>query len=139
MMEKSFVSVEQYRCPVCCVDTDSGSLLLDRRLRPSLESKTVTHWSLCPECEQKKNDGYIALVEASNQTAAVKMDSDEANRTGRIFHIRKTAAKRIFKGVDLSAPFLFIDVAVGDALIQMLPPAASGEEKLPHDMQVRMN
>ena len=48
MGTKSHVGMEQNVCPVCGKAFDTGTILLDRRLRNSLERKTVTGWSLCP-------------------------------------------------------------------------------------------
>ena len=59
---KSYVSVEQKQCPICGIVHDTG-LLLDRRMRESLERFTLTGAALCGECQGKYDEGYIALVE----------------------------------------------------------------------------
>jgi len=43
---KSHVGMEQKVCPVCGQAFDTGVILLDKRLRNSLERKTVTGWDL---------------------------------------------------------------------------------------------
>lgn len=49
MSDKSHVSLEQHVCLVCGARFDTGAVLLDRRLRASMEYQTVTDWGLCPE------------------------------------------------------------------------------------------
>jgi len=49
MDDKSYVSLEQRLCLVCGTPFDTGNLLLDRRLRASMERHTVTSWGLCAE------------------------------------------------------------------------------------------
>ena len=48
MSNKSYVSIEQKQCPICGTLHDVG-ILLDRRLRDSMEQSTVTGYDLCPE------------------------------------------------------------------------------------------
>lgn len=60
-MSKSHVAKEMYFYPVCG-QTNAVGILLDRRLKDSLEPETVTDCSLCPEHAKLDQDGYIALV-----------------------------------------------------------------------------
>lgn len=60
-MSKSNVAKEMHFCPVCG-QTHAVGILLDRRLKDSLEPETVTGCSLCPEHAKLDQDGYIALV-----------------------------------------------------------------------------
>ena len=62
MNEKSHVSLEQHVCLVCGVKYDTSSILLDKRLRASLEHHTTTGWGLCDEHQKPSNDGFVALV-----------------------------------------------------------------------------
>lgn len=57
MDEKSHVSMEQHVCLVCGQLFDTGAILLDRRLRPSMEHHTVTGWDLCPEHRRLYEEG----------------------------------------------------------------------------------
>ena len=62
MSEKSHVSIERGVCSVCGLEYDSGSTLLDKRLRASLETHTTTGWGLCPEHQRLFEDGFVANV-----------------------------------------------------------------------------
>jgi len=59
---KSYVSMERKKCGVCGKDYDSGSILLDRRLKESMERHTLTGWGMCEEHQKLKDAGYIAIV-----------------------------------------------------------------------------
>lgn len=84
---KSHVSMEQYQCVVCRELFDTGTVLLDKRLRASMEAKTVTGHGMCPTHEGMRREGYIALIEAT----------PERVRLGRLAHIRSEAWDKIFK------------------------------------------
>ncbi|WP_161961946.1 hypothetical protein [Xanthomonas campestris] len=49
MNEKSHVSMEQRVCPVCGSPHDTGSILLDKRMRARINEKTIVGRGLCPE------------------------------------------------------------------------------------------
>jgi hypothetical protein len=86
MPEKSYVSMEQKKCLVCAKDFDSGAILLDRRMRQSLDRTTLTGWGLCPEHQKLYDDGYIALVGCddakSPKLPSGNVDPSQAWRTG---------------------------------------------------------
>ncbi|MBL5864351.1 translesion error-prone DNA polymerase V subunit UmuC [Serratia fonticola] len=63
--------MEQHVCLVCGVPFDTGSLLLDKRLRASLERHTVTDWGLCPEHQKRFSEGFIALVECDPERSGI--------------------------------------------------------------------
>ena len=63
MNDKSHVSLEQHVCLVCGKAFDTGTILLDKRLRASMEHHTKTGWGLCPEHQKLADDGFVALVE----------------------------------------------------------------------------
>ena len=67
MNDKSHVSLERHVCLVCGVAYDTGNLLLDKRLRASMERHTTTGWGLCPEHQKLSDDGFVALVECDPQ------------------------------------------------------------------------
>lgn len=97
MTDKSHVTMERHVCKVCCERFDTGSLLLDQRLRPVFEHFTTTGWGLCPKCLKLKDDGYVALVGCKNSPPEGKMlGPEEADRTGNIAHVRLTAWASIF-------------------------------------------
>lgn len=118
---KSHVGMEQKVCPVCGQAFDTGTILLDKRLRNSLERKTVTGWDLCPKHAKLWQEGYIALVacdpEKSRFTGNI-IKPEDAYRTGAIAHIRKAVAREIFN-VEMTGPVAFVEPAVIDMLEKM--------------------
>ena len=62
MNDKSHVSLEQHVCLVCGKAFDTGTILLDKRLRASMEHHTKTGWGLCPEHQKLADDGFVALA-----------------------------------------------------------------------------
>jgi len=113
--------MEQNVCPVCGKAFDTGTILLDRRLRNSLERNTVTGWSLCPEHAKLWEKGYIALVECDPEKSKFSggtIKPEDAFRKERIVHIRKVVAARIFN-VEMTSPVAFVEPAVVDMLEEM--------------------
>lgn len=94
MSEKSHVSLEQHVGLVCGTAFDTGAILLDKRLRQSMERHTATGWGLCPEHQKLSDDGVVALVECAPQRsgsqAGGRMKPEHAYRTGRLAHLRRT-------------------------------------------------
>ena len=89
MNDKSHVFLEQHVCLVCGARFDTGAILLDKRLRASMERHTATGWGLCPEHQKLSDDGFVALVECDPQRSraaagAARMKPDQAHRTGRL-------------------------------------------------------
>ena len=110
-MTKSHVTLEQHVCPVCGVNHDTGTLMLHRRLRKSFEPKTVTGISLCPEHLKLHQDGFVALVEVLDPPpGTTKLTPMNANRTGRICHVRRSAAKQIFNVPVINFEFVYCDM-----------------------------
>lgn len=114
-MDKSHVSMEQKMCPVCGKKFDSGAILLDRRLKQSMDKHTVTGFDLCPEHKQKFCEGFIALVvtdetksNIDEKTKTIKQEN--AYRTGEIVHMKREAFNKLFDTeVDNKMPMVFID------------------------------
>lgn len=74
MNDRSHVSLEQYFCLVCGVAFDTGAILLDKRLRASMECHTATDWGLCPAHQKLSNDDLLALVEYDPQRSGAQAD-----------------------------------------------------------------
>jgi len=122
MIDKSYVSIEQAVCPVCGITHDTGDILLHTRLRPVLESKTVTGWKLCPEHEKLHTDGYVALVECDTSKGGKTLNT--VWRTGQIAHVRRTVFSQIFSDttLDPTLPLVFVEIGV-IARLQTIPVA----------------
>ncbi|HHW2678374.1 hypothetical protein [Pseudomonas aeruginosa] len=70
MNDKSHVSLEQHVCLVCGTGFDTGAILLDKRLRASMERHTATGWGLCPEHQKLSDDGLLRWSNATRSAAA---------------------------------------------------------------------
>src|SRR5690606_24185397 len=117
-------------CLVCGSPFDTGNLLLDKRLRPSMERHTATGWGLCPDHQRLFSEDYVALVECdpqrsgvSSETASVK--PEHAYRTGRVAHLKREVFARIFN-VSMSAEqaCVFVDPGVIPQLQAMTESAS---------------
>lgn len=97
---KSHVSLEQHQCFVCGRLYETGNILMDKRLRQSMERHTITGYGLCEEHQKLKDDNYIALIVM-----------DDKKRTGEFAHMRKENVNFTFeKGIG------FIDIELFNQL-----------------------
>lgn len=130
MDDKSYVSLEQRVCLVCGTSFDTGNLLLDKRLRASMKRHTATGWGLCPEHQKLFDDGFVALVECdpqrSGSPAGGRMKPEQAYRTGRVAHLRRTAFAQVFNvPIEDEQACVFVEPGVLDHLQAMVAPAAN--------------
>ena len=112
MSDKSYVSIEKKQCPIWGTLHNVG-ILLDKRLRDSMEQSTVTGYDLCPEHKELHEKGFIALVvPAVSPTEGVTHLKVETARSGKYLHIKREVLKNIFVNVSakhIELPMLFID------------------------------
>jgi hypothetical protein len=98
--EKCHVSMEQHVCVVCSQAFDTGNIVMDRRLQPTLDRNTITGRGLCPTCTERKAEGYIALVEVdpakSGRPEGDTVDEETMHKTGRLAHVRKHVMTMLF-------------------------------------------
>lgn len=131
MNDKSHVSLEQHVCLVCGKAFDTGTILLDKRLRASMERHTATGWGLCPEHQKLFDDGFVALVECDPQRSGspaghARMKPEQAYRTGRLAHLRRTVFAQMFNvPIEDKQACVFVEPGVIDQLQSMVVPAAS--------------
>ncbi|MBN8888438.1 MAG: ATPase [Rudaea sp.] len=122
MNEKSHVSLEQHLCLVCGVAFDTGSLLLDRRLRASLAHRTTTGWGLCAEHQKLSDEGFVALIECDPQrsgspTGNARLKPEQAYRTGRLAHVKREAFAKVFNvRIAAQQPCVFVEPGVIERL-----------------------
>jgi len=127
MSEKSHVSMEQHVCLVCGRPFDTGAILLDRRLRPSMARHTVTGWDLCAEHRRLHEAGFVALVEcdptkSGNPGAGERISPSEAYRTGKLAHLKREIFVKMFNvAADPDTPCVFVDPEVMAMLEGMQP------------------
>lgn len=118
MSEKSYVSIEQKVCSICGKVEDHG-ILLDKRLKNTLERCTVTGYAPCKDCIEKLDDNFIACVETKNDSSTGKMKQEEADRTGQIMWMRKNVALQMFNVPNL--PFMvFVQVGVIEKIQELI-------------------
>ena len=131
MNDKSHVSLEQQVCLVCGIRFDTGAILLDRRLRASMDQHTATGWGLCPEHQTLFDDGFVALVECDPKrsgapSSAGRMNPGQAYRTGRCAHLKREAFARVFDvPVAADLPCVFVEPGVIERLQAMTAPTAT--------------
>ena len=125
MNDKSHVSLEQHVCLVCGTRFDTGTILLDKRLRASMERHTATGWGLCPEHQKLSDDGFVALVECDPQRSraaagAARMKPDQAHRTGRLAHLKREVFADVFNvPIEDKQPCVFVEPGVIEQLQAM--------------------
>lgn len=123
-MTKSYVTMEQKQCPICGTIEDTGSILMDKRLKERFDNYTITGLNYCKECQDKKDKGYLALIVAK-ETNEIKnkgsIEFNEANRTGEIIHIKREAFNKLFKQkVKADLDFMFCSEELRDKLKQLI-------------------
>jgi len=130
MNDTSHVSLEQHVCLVCGVRFDTGSILLDKRLRARLQRHTVTGWGLCAEHQKLYDEGFVALVECDPRRSGLpaghgRMQPEAAWRTGRLAHLQRDVFAKVFN-VPIAAgkPCVFVEPGVIEQLQAMVEPAA---------------
>jgi hypothetical protein len=130
MNDKSHVSLEQHACLVCGIAYDTGSILLDKRLRASLERHTTTGWGLCAEHQKLFSDGFVALVECDPQrsgkpSGADRLKPEQAYRTGRLAHLKRDVFATVINvPIKADQACVFVEPGVIEKLQAMVAPAS---------------
>lgn len=140
MSEKSYVSMEAAICPVCGKEHTTGTILIDKRMRDSMERTTLTGYAFCEEHQKMKDDGFIALVgvdeERCTYEASGNLTMKGAHRTGDLIHIRTSAWGVFFD--DKPVPpqgMCFVDKGIIEMLkeqagyLEPKDPGPEGEEE----------
>ena len=99
-MEKSYVSIAQKVCIVTGNLYDSKEILIDKRMKNSMEHKTTVGTGICPEVEEFFAKGYVALIEIdpakSGRGNDKKLSPKDAYRTGNIAYLKRAVLKELF-------------------------------------------
>lgn len=123
---RNYVGMGVHVCPVCLKEHDEV-VLIDKSLRPTLEKRNFMGWAMCAEHEERRQEGYIALIECSDdQQPTLK----SANRTGAFGHVRKEAWPLIFNTPAPDTPIAFVQQGVLEQLQNMMPKAEHDEALL---------
>lgn len=124
MTTKSFVSTEQHICPVCGIPHDTGAILMDKQLKNTFKSRTVTGYSLCPDHKKLFEAGYVAAVEIDEAKSTLedgKLKPAGAYRTGRYLHIRRGVWDQIFNmKLPEGIPFVYIQIEAYDKVAALV-------------------
>lgn len=104
MIPQDYVAMERQTCPVCLKLSDTGSILIHKRLR-SIENP-VTGWGMCPEHQAQVDDGYILLVECDG---VITTRPEDLKRTGTVVSVKSTAYEKIFRNGPPACKFAIID------------------------------
>lgn len=124
MSEKSHVGLGYHVCPVCGKEHDEV-VLLDKRLKASLEMRNFMGYELCPEDKEKSKE-YVALIEVSNMPEHDTMQIQEANRTGRVIHVRRTVLPHLVNvEVPADQTMMFVQQGVIDKLVVLTTTGSS--------------
>ena len=113
-MSKSYVSMEQKVCIITGKTYDTNSILLDRRLKNSMDRNTISGWGISPEAQDIINTGKIALVgvdESKSKITNGNIKPEDAYRTGEIVYIKKSIADNMFN-IAINNDFIFVDKEV---------------------------
>ena len=130
MNDKSHVSLEQHACLVCGTAYDTGSILLDKRLRASLQRHTTTGWGLCAEHQKLSDDGFVALVECDPQRSGKvsggdRLKPEQAYRTGQLAHLKRDLFATVFNVlIAADQACVFVEPGVIEQLQTMVAPAS---------------
>lgn len=112
MNEKSHVALAQSVCPVCAKVFENGELLLDTRLRATLNRHEVTGFRMCAEHKRMKDDGYTALVGIDEAKSDKPLTPASVWRTGEVAHIRNEVWPSVFNVPLPSQGMCFVDADV---------------------------
>jgi hypothetical protein len=103
MSEKSPVRLAQRECIICGTHYGTGEILLDKRMRQSMDRYTLVGNGICPEHQKLIDDGFVLLVEATERNG-------DTYRTGTFLQVKRTAWPQMFnteappKGVAFITP-----------------------------------
>ena len=111
-MPKSYVSMGMHICPICGKKHEANEILLDRRIKDSLERETITGYGLCEECKKNTDKGYVALVSIDAEKSETNPDGtiniSSAYRTGKLLFLRKEVASKMFNA-EIKTEMVFVD------------------------------
>lgn len=110
--EKSHVTMEQHHCVACGTDYDTGSILLDKRLRQQFDRHTITGNGICPDCDVYAQRGYVFALECKDNTQS------DPKPTGTGMWIKREAMTSMFTvPVAPKHKFIFIEESAMKKLV----------------------
>jgi hypothetical protein len=109
MNEKSHVGMGYNVSPITG-EKHSESVILDQRMKDTLEKDNFLGLAYGPEAVEKLANGYVALIEVNNQNDGTdKMSLADADRTGTYCFVKRELVRDMF-GIeeDKVADFQFV-------------------------------
>lgn len=128
MSEKSYVGMGYNVCPITG-EKHSESVILDQRMKDSLEKDNFLGLAYGPEAVEKLANGYVALIEVQNPVdGSEKMTLAEANRTGTYCFVKRELVRDMF-GIeeDKVAEFQFVSSEIIQFLTDLKAKAPQTE------------
>jgi hypothetical protein len=126
--------MEQKMCIVLGKPYNTQSLLLDKRMKDSLENNTITGWGISPEVQEKIDEGFVALIEINEEKSTVtdgKILPENAYRTGVVAYLKKIILFNLVPNLPEDIPFIFVaeDFIPGLQKLQENAEPGTSEEK----------
>jgi len=94
-MEKSHAGLGYHLCPVCTKKHDEV-VLLDKRLRNTLDHENFVGWEMCKEHQKLYDEDYVAFVVIDEEKSPQPFKIETVVRTGQLAHLKITAYNEIF-------------------------------------------
>lgn len=124
-MENEFVAMAKKVCIATGKLYDEGSILIDKKLKPISEEKSVVGAGFCPEVQEKIDEGYQVLVGIDSNRSELdkegRVDPGSAYRTGDVLYMKHKPFREMFQ-IDVDAevpPMVFIDETILCTLNEM--------------------
>lgn len=108
-MNKSYVSLETKICPATGKTFQTDSILLDTRMKQSMDRKIVTGYQFSPEVQEQLDKGFVVLVECDPEKS-VGDTPDTVWRTGNIAYLKKDIAQEMFNKEIITMAYIEPDV-----------------------------
>jgi hypothetical protein len=94
-MEKSYVGTGAYICPVCA-KRHSEEVLVNTKLKKTLEKDMSLGWQLCPEHKEQRTNGFVFLVGIDESKSKQTDSLNGIWRTGKVIAIKENVYNQIF-------------------------------------------
>lgn len=119
MTKKSCVGMSYKLCPAC-LDRHDETVLIDRRLKDSLDYDNFTGWAMCP-VHEKMREKYVILVECETAPAG---DNPlvSAKRTGQLAFVKRDVWEGVFNS-EMPKAMAWVPVGVIQSLQDRMPTA----------------
>ena len=92
---KSHVGMGFYICPATGNKLESTEILLDKRLKASLEPENFMGWKLSPEVQEQIDNGFVCLI-VIDEEKSTGHKPHEVWRTGDVVYMKLEAAQQAY-------------------------------------------